>query len=562
MFVRFSNILTVLRCAVILSIMAELVFINLIVMANCLSPLRLPNNSVYQNDFVSFTSNVVPCGKCDACRQSLQDSWVNRLTCEFSYFEKIRGNVVFLTFTFNEYKLPRMRIPIGKRRNGKTIFKTVPCFSAKIVRSFLNILHVRFYEMFGDSEYYKHYLCSEYGKNTKRPHHHGLFFLSPGVDVAKFCLLVKRLWAKKYGWMYPYIEENKPWLIARCLVRSKGKCAKYASKYATKDLAYFKLPYIDSYLKNYFPRLTKGSEEYKFIKDCLPKHWISKGLGASFLNDLNENEKLKLLVDGYYNEFTGKYSPLTRYVKTKLLYYYDKNKYPRVSPTTGKPIYSRFPTDFFRKYSNVVYNQQFLDYRNNVVYPLFSDPVSTFQGCLSSGLDYRKIRALVKSIPDYAKDTFIDDITNFHLVLYHIPLEYIVDSLVYGTADKLPWSTSFCSDLWFKNKDIVWLHDNEYHEESLDDYITYLTDELNISRYSTRFFFEVLAKKREIKDIQDKCSFDNPVLLYFTILLEIDEFLCDYIKWKSKCNTEATLKRLSDCEQAMLAKCRYPIKYC
>ena len=90
MFVRLSNILIVLKSAVILCIMAELVLINLNVMATCLSPLRLPNNSVYQNDFVSFTSNVVPCGKCDACRQSLQDSWVHRLTAEFSYFFKIR----------------------------------------------------------------------------------------------------------------------------------------------------------------------------------------------------------------------------------------------------------------------------------------------------------------------------------------------------------------------------------------------------------------------------------------------------------------------------------------
>ena len=533
--------------------------LKLYLMPTCLTPLRLSNQSIYHNDIVSFTSNIVPCGKCEACRQSHTDEWVNRLTTEFNYYEKHRGNVVFLTFTYKNRKLPRIRI-VYNDKNGNRKFIVIPCFNANHLRQFLNLLHVRFYEKYKNDENYKYFICSEYGKHTKRPHYHALFFLSSGVDVSFFCLLVKRLWANKYGWMFPYIDKEKPWLVSKCLVRSRGKCAKYAAKYCCKDLAFYNIPELSSYLKDYFPKLSKDSDQYKYVKDRLPKHWISHGLGSSFLKDIDDNEKLKLFTDGYFNFFSQKYEPISRYVRNKLLFFYDKNKYPRISEKTGKPIYTRFMSDFFRSNYKVLYQCKVDNVLNNLVVPLLGDSVSSFQACLSSGYDYRVVRKLSSLIPDYAKDSFFYDLSNFHLVLSRVPIDYVYHELIRGTGDFLPWSTDFCCDCWLKNNDTIWLHDNFYERETLEDYAEYLTNDLNMSRFSDEYYLEYFSKfvREHFRD--NIINLDE--MFYFRLLLAFDDFLNHYQKWKSSCNTAATRQRLDACEIAMLSKCSYPIKYC
>lgn len=80
---------------------------------------------------------------------------------------------------------------------------------------------------------YKYFIAMEYGKNTKRQHLHGLFFLSSAVDYVFFCELCRELWT--YGYTFPkydkrtrrYVDDdgndNSP------LIRSRVKGSIYVS---------------------------------------------------------------------------------------------------------------------------------------------------------------------------------------------------------------------------------------------------------------------------------------------------------------------------------------------
>lgn len=396
-------------------------------MSVCFSPLSIHNHSIFKSYGVSYTGYSIPCGKCDACRQAKQDQWVQRLVSEFHYFHSIGGNVVFLTFTYNNHHLPKVRIPVGKDKFGKTEFRLVSCFSASHVRSFLNILHVRFAEKFPEEAFYKHYMCAEFGHDTKRPHYHCLFFLSPDVDVTTFCFLCQRLW-RKHGWMFPFIKKSAPWLVSRCFVRSDGKCASYASKYSTKDLSFYNLPYVDNYMRDYFPRLPKGSDQRKYMLDCFPKHWISKGLGASFMQNYTDSQKLELLTKGYYNTYEQKYIPVSSYLRNKILFYYDKNTFPRISEVTKRPIYTRFVSTFFRDNYVVLFRNKIDNYLNNSVFPIMYDNNSIRQYCTDTNQSYSFISDLVHFCRSESS-TFLRDLCHFHFVLKFLPASSICEEV-------------------------------------------------------------------------------------------------------------------------------------
>lgn len=308
----------------------------------CLNPIIINNHSVYKSQDFSFERYSVPCNKCAECRSSVQTEWRTRISYEISALYRNGGVAIFLTFTYSDECLPHFR------QDNQDII----CFNHKDVKTFLNRLKVLAYRKFGASSY-KYFFTSEYGKNTKRPHYHGLFFLAPGVSWLDFALLAKSAWT--YGFMFPKYDANRSCFVdnnynySEIRIRSLVGGAKYVSKYVTKDLSFYELPEVDSYLHS----------PYGFkLKPYLPKHWQSNLLGLSAIDEVNlmDDDSVKdVLSNGVLNPLTFKYEPLPRFIINKLCY---KNVFRGRFNADGKRLYDRALTGFGFRYFKFVYSSR------------------------------------------------------------------------------------------------------------------------------------------------------------------------------------------------------------
>ena len=140
-----------------------------------LSPITIKSNARYYSPFLTSALLEVPCGCCDACRDARKSTWEDRLCLEVSEWYKNGGIGLMLTFTYNNDCLPHFE------RDGVS----VECFSPSDVSAFLNRVKVRSSREFG-SDFYRYFICSEYGKNTKRPHYHAIFLIRDESKYVQF----------------------------------------------------------------------------------------------------------------------------------------------------------------------------------------------------------------------------------------------------------------------------------------------------------------------------------------------------------------------------------------
>lgn len=296
----------------------------------CLQPLTIANNSVYQSNDYSFIRYSVPCGRCLECRSSYQSEWRSRISFEIDSLYKRGGVAIFLTFTYSDKCLPIFS-------DGD--FST-PCFNHEDVKTFLNRLKVRAYRAFGKHSY-KYFFTSEYGKNTKRPHYHALFFLQPQTNWLQFAKICREVWT--YGYMFPKYDLHRDCFVdndsnySEIRIRSLVGGAKYVSKYVTKDLSFYEIPEVNAYL---------SSDSAFKLKPHLPKHWQSNLLGVTALDSINLMDSScveSLFRNGLLNPLTLKYEPCPRFLINRLCY---KNVFTGRFNSVGKRLYDRHLTMF------------------------------------------------------------------------------------------------------------------------------------------------------------------------------------------------------------------------
>lgn len=306
----------------------------------CYNPFHVSAKNVYRNSNVSACCYDVPCGKCDACRDSYRSMWKCRIWHELDYTYTHGGCAVFLTFTYNNENLPILHL------NGVDI----PVFNHDHVKTFLNRLKIRMYRTYGKNMY-KYFIAMEYGKHTKRQHLHGLFFLDKSVNYADFTELCRSIWSD-HGFMFPrcvngrYVKDDGS---DDCpLIRDAVKGAVYVSKYVTKDLSFYELPSIVCAVHN----------NPDLMRSYLPKHFQSNNLGISILDKIDLSSDLAV-VDSLTVGISVPYSKtpisLPRYIKKKLLF---KNvKSDRVG-LNGQSLYDCMPTSLFHSVSTLLYERK------------------------------------------------------------------------------------------------------------------------------------------------------------------------------------------------------------
>ena len=403
----------------------------------CLSPIHIPNKSSYIVDGISYSGYDVPCGHCLECQQQKRNEWQTRIAFELSSLYARGGRAVFLTFTYNDAHLPSVELDFGV--HGKDV---ISCFRHADVLAFLNRLKVEAHKVFGPYSY-KYFFTSEYGSNTKRPHYHAIFFLQPFVDWLKFVEMCRAKWS--FGYMFPkfdksrnmYVDnDSQPLSHGKPCVSSLGGCAKYVSKYVTKDLSFYELPSVSQYLS------VKGHKD--LIKTCLPKHWQSNCLGWSAIDDINlfdDNDVKQLLSVGLLNPLTFKRVPLPSYVINKLMYRNVKSE--RISPTSGKPLYDRYLTDFGAMYQRYIFETR-----------IFKTACKMSETLQSLSHDFLISRPLKTCTPSQLCDykTFIPHA--FYRVVYKYLPSIALDRILSANGGDLSslYNVDFAFSFWLANR--------------------------------------------------------------------------------------------------------------
>nr|DAU30644.1 MAG TPA: Replication associated protein [Microviridae sp.] len=418
----------------------------------CLSPVTIDNRSVYRSLDYSFARYSVPCCKCSECRATVQTEWRTRISYEISSLYRRGGLAIFLTFTYSDECLPRFT------QDGQNFV----CFNHNDVKTFLNRLKVLAYRRFGKGSY-KYFFTSEYGKNTRRPHYHGLFFLAPGISWIAFALLAKQAWT--YGFMFPKYDSRRSCFVddkynySEIRIRSLVGGAKYVSKYVTKDLSFYQLPDVDSYLHSH--------NGFK-LKPYLPKHWQSNLLGITALDEINlfdDDSVNDALSNGIVNPLTMQYEPLPRFIINKLCY---KNVFRGRLNADGKRLYDRALTHFGFRYFKSIFDSR-IKRTASKVFETFSQIEN---GTLSLDVPIPITGSLLREDYCLAVSFFHHLWSNVSIdVFYHFIVQH------YGCLDDL-FDVDATFPVWLHAKDSLFLklHPSVFASSVVDDMPTFPKD--------------------------------------------------------------------------------------
>lgn len=301
----------------------------------CTNPLHIKNRRLDFNSNLHKVIIDVPCGRCFECRQHQVNEMATRLSFESFATYKQGGHVLFLTFTFNDAHLPYACY------HGEPF----ACFDSSIVKRFLKRLH-RYYDKKGKEYRFKHFVCSEYGSQTKRPHLHGTFYLPACINHKEFARVARHYWTgiegEEIGFMFPSQRDCE--LFDKHLVKSLGGCSAYASKYACKDLSFYKLPIVD--------RIMHDKEARPKYRDNMPRNYVSANVGISIL------PQLSLETEYLINPCNGKPCTIPKYALDKLNYRFYRDG--RIN-SQGKPMISRELTDYGKEYMALQFRRAILN---------------------------------------------------------------------------------------------------------------------------------------------------------------------------------------------------------
>lgn len=139
------------------------------------------------------------------------------------------------------------------------------------------------------------------------------------------------------------------------------------------------------------------------------------------------------LNNGVYEPLSGKVVPLSSYIVNKLMY--KSVKSTRLSPTTGKPLYDRYLTDFGHQYLRSTFDNR------------VRKEINKYQ-------EFTQMHA-----DDSKKFSNLDLIKTalYKLVYCHLDLSSLVDSVLFDGNLSIVSDVDFAYDLWSKNKDTCFL---------------------------------------------------------------------------------------------------------
>lgn len=322
------------------------------------NPIRVKGISCY-----SPQSAFVPCGKCKECRENQKFGWTFRLRAEFEALQKRNWQFAFVTLTYNDKYLPHIpHVFLKKGAVDKYCGRMPMCFSKPHVRDFITKMRQMLFRDYDavrrvkngvvvKNDGLRYLLGSEFGDHTKRSHYHMILAVPSYVPLRKLHEWIKKEW--NYGFVFPrkfeggrdsHGYDHSPFIID-----SVGCACAYASKYVCKDIGFYENVNLNDYCK----KVIFDDKHIMRLSDYMPFHMQSKSLGACFLDNLTDSQKLDVLNNGFafQGEFALRHLPV--YIKNKLIY---NNYY--IFDKDGKRLCRRVANEFFKKHYKEIFEKK------------------------------------------------------------------------------------------------------------------------------------------------------------------------------------------------------------
>lgn len=234
---------------------------------------------------------LLPCGKCLGCRLRQRQDWETRMLME----SKTLTPVWFLTLTWNQEYVPGMVRKTGEIIRG-AVHQWTTGDAPEVVQILLQEDMVRFNKRLRKKQEtsdkwgldLRYFYCGEYGENTGRPHHHGIYY---GLEIPDL---------KKKRGDNPYFESeeiNKIWGMGNVIIAEAS-------------------PETMAYVAGYVTKKTYGndSKRYRELGLTPPYCCMSRNPGLGY--DYYTSHKEQMYADdGLY--FNGKKRPIPRYFDKK-----------------------------------------------------------------------------------------------------------------------------------------------------------------------------------------------------------------------------------------------------
>lgn len=434
----------------------------------CKNQLSLYNPSLHYQYAVDPVWVNVPCGKCDECINQAQKDWFIRLYAEFLDVQESNGSCYMFTLTYA--KCPTLKSLLSSDAlfvltntcPSLSNYLDSPLFNKDHIKVFINSLRHRFVRRFGSDYRLRYFIASEFGEEKKRPHYHLILFL-PNKKLYPSVVndIVKSLWHHGFVMLSRDKKSGSGYI-------TNIKALNYVSKYVTKDLSFYDLPYV----KDIVNLLKSCDESIKFVRKFLPFHLQSRYFGFR-LFDMFESFLLDS-PDGDYSEFCDaiyngisymdgsklKHTRIPLYIKNK--FFYDV-----------RPDGSRYLNNL-----GVLYNEYTFNVRSKKLGATIHYLIDNASTILSSS-DYKYFLSFKSKYSDvyYCSEQFFNLCGAYVLALRH-KIGYCTSFNVFDYDNAFNYmSDKYLSDLVQRS----FLHCPVRNVNG-----SYLDDSLNISRYGDK----------------------------------------------------------------------------
>ena len=180
---------------------------------SCLDPQHIVNPYTHEH-------LTVRCGKCRACRNALAKRWIDKLENEkrcwkYCYFVTLTYSNDFLpvlrfdnsSFELFDVKDDSVRIPytdlkFNTNRDFQYFQKRInhdlgiPYAKVQDLQLFHKRLNKHIHDKYTKTyQNFRYFVCSEYGKDTFRPHYHGLYFFNDKRVSDNFQEILSKTWS-------------------------------------------------------------------------------------------------------------------------------------------------------------------------------------------------------------------------------------------------------------------------------------------------------------------------------------------------------------------------------
>lgn len=317
-----------------------------------------------------------PCGCCIECKMRAQNDITFRLTYEATKWK----HSAFCTLTYNQENIHRHElteeevasykdaivehlafVPQSYAAMGETDDNfaylspnrilpgtMVPDFDGRAIPLWIKRFRKKYHDRYHKNVDFAYYICNEYGPNTYRPHHHGIFFFNCDFNIVKSLLID--------DWKFGNVDDFHE------IVGDGSK--NFGSEFSKP------MSYVAMYTKK-LDELMSPYEKFKIVKK--PRVYSSIGIGAGYeqvkLNQLKELNK-QFKGNGKYGNYHLYNKDYIESINDNVLRIVDNNGYShpiprywkeRILPTTYKEYKTLAKNKKTDKYEEVTQKRKVID---------------------------------------------------------------------------------------------------------------------------------------------------------------------------------------------------------